>query len=58
MKDQHKEEMFKILPWMYNIKCPCCNWTLIGNKKKNRRIVKKIARRRMKRELKELSNEG
>jgi hypothetical protein len=51
MKDLHKRNRLKVLPWMFNSKCRCCNWTLNGDKRKNRRLVKKSIRAKLKQDL-------
>lgn len=51
MKDLHRRNMFQVLGNMYDFNCPCCNWTKHGNTKKNKRIVNKQIRARLKQKM-------
>lgn len=51
MKDLHRRKMYKIIGKVYRWDCPCCNHTLIGNKRKNRRTINKQIRQRLKNDL-------
>lgn len=57
MKDSLKVKRLETLPYMFRSTCSCCNWTLNGNKRKNRRIVRKQARAKLKQELISLTKE-
>jgi hypothetical protein len=58
MKDDLKIKRLETLPYMFRSTCPCCNWTLNGNKRKNRRIVRKQARAKLRQELRLYSKEN
>ena len=57
MVDDLKRNRLKTLPKMYDRKCPCCNWTLVGNKKKNIRLVRKQSRAKLRANLISLEDE-
>ena len=51
MKDNHRREWFLSMGFMVNTKCSCCNWTLHGKRKINKRVINKKVRAREKQEL-------
>ncbi len=55
--DEFKRAVSQSLGYVYRHKCPCCNWSLHGNKRSNIRTLHKMARNKMKRELRRMQNE-